>query len=437
MLERANLTNARLHKFKRFNFADKVLASIFCFFIVVLFLKIRYPQYLVVDFFLFVTEASLVGGIADWFAVTALFKKPLGFPYHTAILPKNREKFTHSMVEMLDKEFLSLEHIQKIFTFFKRKEIFVDFLAKILEKEKLQTYFWDFFPKILANIDKNQLDVALGRDIKSALSKIPPAYFLNSLEKYLQSEQRLEIILAVLAENLQKEVESDNLKTKIITLLENLADNGKEDSNKLGGFLQGFLSLTNVLNYEEAASLFQEKIAFFLSELEKEGSEKQQLVLKECYLAFHDFKEKEENQKKLQEYYLRLLDCLPLEKALSPLLQKYIEDFSRLAKKEGDFFFVDDLKDIMQKLLQDVFKNEKLVAEFASIKTDLASSLAEEIKYVFILTCQDALQNFTDDELNSIIYEKTEPDLIWIRLNGSILGGILGAIIFCILELWK
>src|SRR2546428_14112231 len=37
-------------------------------------------------------EASLVGGLADWFAVTALFRRPLGLPIpHTALIPANWE----------------------------------------------------------------------------------------------------------------------------------------------------------------------------------------------------------------------------------------------------------------------------------------------------------------------------------------------------------
>lgn len=37
-------------------------------------------------------EASMVGGLADWFAVTALFRHPLGLPIpHTAIIPRDRK----------------------------------------------------------------------------------------------------------------------------------------------------------------------------------------------------------------------------------------------------------------------------------------------------------------------------------------------------------
>ena len=91
----------------RFNRADKTLCVLFVCFLVVLALRTLYPQYIIFELLLFCSEASLVGGIADWFAVTALFKKPLGFPFHTAILPSRRDAFINSCVRMLQTEFLS------------------------------------------------------------------------------------------------------------------------------------------------------------------------------------------------------------------------------------------------------------------------------------------------------------------------------------------
>src|SRR5215468_6058115 len=43
-------------------------------------------------------EAGLVGGLADWFAVTALFRHPLGLPVpHTAIVPTNKERIAQAL----------------------------------------------------------------------------------------------------------------------------------------------------------------------------------------------------------------------------------------------------------------------------------------------------------------------------------------------------
>ncbi len=67
------------------NKADKTLLLALVVFFFSLCVHLQYPHSVVADGMLFCAEAALVGGIADWFAVTALFRKPRGFPYHTAI----------------------------------------------------------------------------------------------------------------------------------------------------------------------------------------------------------------------------------------------------------------------------------------------------------------------------------------------------------------
>jgi uncharacterized membrane-anchored protein YjiN (DUF445 family) len=52
-------------------------------------------------------EAALVGGLADWFAVTALFRHPLGLPIpHTAIVPRNKDRIGDSLAAFLRDNFL-------------------------------------------------------------------------------------------------------------------------------------------------------------------------------------------------------------------------------------------------------------------------------------------------------------------------------------------
>jgi uncharacterized membrane-anchored protein YjiN (DUF445 family) len=52
-------------------------------------------------------EASMVGAIADWFAVTALFKHPLGLPIpHTALIPKRKDEFGRSLEDFVQENFL-------------------------------------------------------------------------------------------------------------------------------------------------------------------------------------------------------------------------------------------------------------------------------------------------------------------------------------------
>ncbi len=59
-------------------------------------------------------EAAMVGGLADWFAVTALFKHPLGIPIpHTALIPERKEALGRSLSDFVGTHFLSEEVIRQ------------------------------------------------------------------------------------------------------------------------------------------------------------------------------------------------------------------------------------------------------------------------------------------------------------------------------------
>ena len=52
-------------------------------------------------------EAAMVGGLADWFAVTALFRHPLGLPIpHTAIIPRNKDRIGEALATFIRDNFL-------------------------------------------------------------------------------------------------------------------------------------------------------------------------------------------------------------------------------------------------------------------------------------------------------------------------------------------
>jgi len=60
------------------------------------------------------TEAAMVGGLADWFAVTALFRRPLGLPIpHTAIIPENKDRIADTMAAFLRNYFLTPEVVAR------------------------------------------------------------------------------------------------------------------------------------------------------------------------------------------------------------------------------------------------------------------------------------------------------------------------------------
>ena len=55
-------------------------------------------------------EAAMIGALADWFAVTALFRHPLGLPIpHTAIIPNRKDQIGRSLGEFVQTNFLTRE----------------------------------------------------------------------------------------------------------------------------------------------------------------------------------------------------------------------------------------------------------------------------------------------------------------------------------------
>lgn len=66
------------------------------------------PVHPAVGFVKAFAEAAMVGGLADWFAVTALFRHPLGLPIpHTAIIPRNKDRIGETLATFLRDNFLT------------------------------------------------------------------------------------------------------------------------------------------------------------------------------------------------------------------------------------------------------------------------------------------------------------------------------------------
>ncbi|RZI42997.1 DUF445 domain-containing protein [Herbaspirillum sp. HC18] len=82
----------------------------------VLFLAARLimPRYPLLSFVAAFAEAAMVGALADWFAVTALFRHPLGLPIpHTAIIPRNKDRIGDSLSDFLEHNFITQEIIRE------------------------------------------------------------------------------------------------------------------------------------------------------------------------------------------------------------------------------------------------------------------------------------------------------------------------------------
>ena len=79
-------------------------------FVLAFWLQGRYPW---LGYVRAAAEGGMVGALADWFAVTALFRRPLGLPIpHTAIIPNRKDEIGRSLGEFVETNFLSAEVVR-------------------------------------------------------------------------------------------------------------------------------------------------------------------------------------------------------------------------------------------------------------------------------------------------------------------------------------
>lgn len=99
---RAAKARARLRKSRFFATGLLVLACVL--FVFSTLYAAEYPALAYLKAF---SEAAMVGALADWFAVTALFRRPLGLPIpHTAVLPKNQHRIAEELGRFVEHNFL-------------------------------------------------------------------------------------------------------------------------------------------------------------------------------------------------------------------------------------------------------------------------------------------------------------------------------------------
>jgi uncharacterized membrane-anchored protein YjiN (DUF445 family) len=121
-------------------------------------------------------EAGMVGACADWFAVVALFRRPFGLPIpHTGIVPNNKDRIGAALGRFITNNFLTLNAIG-------RKIVRVDTLGYVARwmknpqnSNQLAHYASRFLPQILRSLSAPQVSDFLGEVARRGIESIPAA----------------------------------------------------------------------------------------------------------------------------------------------------------------------------------------------------------------------------------------------------------------------
>lgn len=424
------------------NKADAALISSALFFLLALYLHLHLPSVFWTDGLLMVSEAALVGGVADWFAVTALFRRPLGFPYHTAILPRRRDSFIHAIVVMVQKEFFSrrkiFRHIEKIHLF--------PMLQEFLHKEATETRMTGtvlHFIRASFLRKKNKKAIAyLAERLKGILLREDPSELMNRFDALFRTNEWDRKALVRISHLLAQEVSTEETQQSIRDALAEL------EREKIGdGFLSRLLEVTNTVNLDEGAELIQRHTCHVLNELGREHSPLQENAIALLHDCIGDLRQDAELLRLAHELQERLACELPIEETLGRLFQGLRKHFQMDLQREVDPIaehmpaFYTHLQSILhveyQHMLFLIEERTELQKIITKVLYDLLARSALHAQTLVGVIVGNVLSRLTDEELNHLVYDKVEEDLLWIRVNGSLVGGCIGLLLFICMNIFS
>ncbi len=140
------------------------------------------------------SEAAMVGALADWFAVTALFRYPLGIPIpHTAIIPSNKGRIGRSLGQFVQSNFLSPEVLEGEAV--NISGAVARWLSDPGNRKRILRRVRALVPRMLENIEEGELRAFLDKQVEEIIGRIDLAKTSGCLLRLLTSNDMHELVL--------------------------------------------------------------------------------------------------------------------------------------------------------------------------------------------------------------------------------------------------
>jgi uncharacterized membrane-anchored protein YjiN (DUF445 family) len=161
-------------------------------------------------------EAAMVGAMADWFAVVALFRHPLGLPIpHTAIIPSNKDRIGAKLAGFICNNFLGTEQVLAKLREFDAAGRIADWLARPASGQKLGEWGVAATRYGLAAFDDERVRAFMGRAAAAGLEKIDLSRLMGQALDALTAGGRHQVLLDDVLQQLAGLLEGEEVQAHI------------------------------------------------------------------------------------------------------------------------------------------------------------------------------------------------------------------------------
>jgi uncharacterized membrane-anchored protein YjiN (DUF445 family) len=121
-------------------------------------------------------EAAMVGGVADWFAVTALFRRPLGLPIpHTALIVERKDQFAATLGQFVQENFLNAEVLAERISAAQMVPRLAGWLADQANAARVAGYVAELAVTMAENASDEDVQRVLSAELARALGRVDAA----------------------------------------------------------------------------------------------------------------------------------------------------------------------------------------------------------------------------------------------------------------------
>ncbi|MEB9946134.1 DUF445 domain-containing protein [Bacillus cereus] len=369
-------------------------------------------------------EAGLVGGLADWFAVTALFRHPMGIPIpHTALLPKNRKRVTKGLINTLENEWLTKESITNKVKEMQLAQMVLQIAEREMQSDAVKKGIVTIAEKAIVSIDTEKLAVIIEKELKTYLHTINTNNILQVLVDQLVVQEYDEKTLDYILVKVKDWTAQDEARYQLGSLGMKAMENIKVD-----GFLQFTLkSFMNIVDEDKIGGILQKFIISNINSLQEADNSTRQLILAKIRQEIINVKENEALLKELENWKEKWIANWDATDKIKEMLEQVQQRAVAFVNNEefADKYVIPFLQKQMNKIKED----EQTVQKIEDWLQKQVVSLVEKNHSKIGKLVQENLDKLDDKTLIEMIENNVGKDLQWIRVNGAVCGFMIGLLL--------
>ena len=366
------------------------------------------------------SEAAMVGALADWYAVVALFRHPLGLKRmpHTAIIPKNKERIADNLGAFVQGEFFSRDRIVGVIDTIDPAARFARWLRKEENARRVAAWLRNGVRNAGGLLNENEVRAYLRRTVSQHVLTTDVAALsgriLASLTRSGRHQEVLDLLLRYAVEQLQRPELQHTLNVMFAEKLPLYFQRLKHWAGSKGG----------------------EFAARTLAELLDEVTHTPDHPMRQHFDTWlQEFIEKLQTD---PDYRWRLEE-LTRKMAEHPALARYVDSVwtewrsaavRDLASEDSRFEAF-----LTRQLLRfgDVLENDEAMRRWVNDRVrSYAPELMDRYRHRLGVFIADKMKEWNETELVEKLELNIGADLQYIRINGAVVGGLVGLIIHAV-----